>query len=107
MCFLIIATIESTLCVCFFCLNQEDYHWWWPSLLTSGIHGVQVFLYSIHFYKYRLQPILEDNLSTLLYFGYMIMISLSVFFMTGAIGFYVCLWFVNMLYSGSKLNYAK
>jgi transmembrane 9 superfamily protein 2/4 len=61
-------------------LPKQDYRWWWRSLLTSGSTALYVFLYSIAYFAR-----LEGNMTVtyVLYFGYMAVISLGVFLITG------------------------
>lgn len=61
-------------------LCAEDYRWWWRSFMTSGSTALYVFLYSIVYFSR-----LESNMfvTYLLYFGYMAVISLGVFLVTG------------------------
>lgn len=71
---------EITVVLCYFQLCAEDYHWWWRSLLTSGSTAIYVFLYSIIYFAR-----LESNMfvTYLLYFGYMAVISMGIFLITG------------------------
>lgn len=59
---------------------SEDYRWWWRSFLTSGSTALYVFLYSVAYFVR-----LEGNMfvTYLLYFGYMGVISLGFFLVTG------------------------
>jgi len=40
----------------------------------------------------------------LLYFGYMGMLSLVIFLVTGTVGFYSCLWFTKKIYASIKVD---
>jgi hypothetical protein len=81
---------EITIVLDYFQLCAEDYRWWWRSLLTSGSTAVYVFLYSIAYFAR-----LEGNMPVTyaLYFGYMGLISLGIFLITGTIGFFSSLYF--------------
>ena len=73
---LIVTCAEITVVLCYFQLCSEDYHWWWRSFLTSGSTAMYVFIYSM-IYFWRLEPVLW--VTYLLYFGYMFMLSVSIF----------------------------
>eukprot|EP00605_Chrysophyceae_sp_TOSAG23-4_P000906 GSChrysophyteH1.ASY1.ANO1.1000.1 assembled CDS len=70
---------------CFVDLCAEDYRWWWKSLLTSGNESTMMVTYA-------------------LYFGYMAVISFAVFLVTGAIGFFSCLYFNYMIYRSVRVD---
>ena len=40
----------------------------------------------------------------MLYFGYMFIIALSFFLLTGCIGFWACFWFVRKIYGAIKVD---
>jgi transmembrane 9 superfamily protein 2/4 len=40
----------------------------------------------------------------LLYFGYMGMLSIAIFLVTGAVGFLSCLWFCKKIYGSIKVD---
>jgi transmembrane 9 superfamily member 2/4 len=77
---LIVTCAEITIVLNYFQLCAEDYRWWWRSFLTSGSTAIYLFLYSIYYFAR-----LEGNMfvTYLLYFGYMGIISLGVFLITG------------------------
>ena len=79
---LCITCAEVSMVLCYFQLCAEDYNWWWRSVLSSGSTAIYVFLYAC-FYFTRL----EGNMfvTYLLYFGYMGIISLAIFLLTGMI----------------------
>ena len=100
--FILIATCaEITIVMCYFQLCSEDYHWWWRSFFTSGSSALYLFLYSA-FYFSKLD--ITFTSSTLVYFGYMFVISLLFFLCTGVIGFLSCHWFVRKIYSSIKVD---
>jgi transmembrane 9 superfamily protein 2/4 len=79
---LCVTCAEISIVMNYFQLCTEDYRWWWRSMLTAGSTAFYVFLYSVFYYSR-----LESNLliTYLLYFGYMAMISVAVFLITGKI----------------------
>ena len=42
--------------------------------------------------------------SSAIYFGYMFIIALGFFLLTGAIGFFACFWFVRKIYGAIKVD---
>uniref|UniRef100_G3PYS1 Transmembrane 9 superfamily member n=1 Tax=Gasterosteus aculeatus aculeatus TaxID=481459 RepID=G3PYS1_GASAC len=81
---------------------MTDYHWWWRSFLTSGFTAVYLFVYAIHYFFSKLQIV--GAASTILYFGYTMIMVLIFFLFTGTIGFFACFWFVNKIYSVVKVD---
>uniref|UniRef100_A0A8C5GI53 Transmembrane 9 superfamily member n=1 Tax=Gouania willdenowi TaxID=441366 RepID=A0A8C5GI53_GOUWI len=99
---LLITCSEATVLLCYFHLCAEDYHWWWRSFLTSGFTAVYLFIYAVHYFFSKLQII--GAASTILYFGYTMIMVLIFFLFTGTIGFFACFWFVNKIYSVVKVD---
>lgn len=99
---LIITCSEATILLCYFHLCAEDYHWWWRSFLTSGFTAIYFFVYCIHYYVTKLE--LVGAASTVLYFGYMLIVMFLFFMLTGTIGFFSCFWFVSKIYSVVKVD---
>ncbi|XP_036380116.1 transmembrane 9 superfamily member 2-like [Megalops cyprinoides] len=99
---LLITCSEATVLLCYFHLCAEDYHWWWRSFLTSGFTAVYLFIYAIHYFMSKLQ--ISGIASTILYFGYTLIMVLIFFLFTGTIGFFACFLFVNKIYSVVKVD---
>merc|ERR1719157_513149 len=66
---LLITCAEISIVLCYFQLCNEDYHWWWRSLLTAGSSGLYLFAYSIMYFFTQLEII--GFVPTLIYFTYM------------------------------------
>lgn len=98
---LVVTCAEITIVLCYFQLCAEDYNWWWRSFLASGSTALYVFLYSA-FYFSKLEPSLF--VTYVLYFGYMGIICLGLFLLTGCIGFLACLWFTRTIYGSIKVD---
>merc|ERR1719464_46322 len=81
---LVVTCAEISIALTYFQLTSEDYNWWWRSFFASASSAIYVFLYSILYFSSRLQ--IERAVSTLLYFGYMSIISIVFFLLTGSIG---------------------
>ena len=98
---LMVTCAEITVVLCYFQLCSENYHWWWRSFLTSGSTAIYVFIYSAIYFT-RLEPDLW--VTYLLYFGYMAMLSIAMFLVTGSVGFSSCLWFTRKIYGSIKVD---
>lgn len=59
----------------------QDYHWWWRSFLTSSFTAVYLFIYAVHYFFSKLQ--ITGTASTILYFGYTMIMVLIFFLFTG------------------------
>ena len=98
---LLVTCSEISIVLNYFQLCSEDYRWWWRSFLTAGSTAIYVFLYSVAYFSR-----LESNLvvTYLLYFGYMAIISLSIFLITGTFGLFSCLLFNYSIYGSIKVT---
>jgi len=98
---LVITCAETTIVLCYFQLCAEDYNWWWRSFLCSGSTALYVMLYAPSYFSN-----LDANLfaTYLLYFGYMSIISLGIFLLTGTVGFLSCMWFTKIIYKSIKVD---
>ena len=99
---LLITCAEITIVLCYFQLCSEDYNWWWRSYFTSGSSALYLFLYAAFYFFTKLQ--ITKVVSGILYFGYMSIISLSFFVLTGTVGFYACMWFIRKIYASVKFD---
>merc|ERR1712048_1431039 len=99
---LLVACAEISIALTYFQLTSEDYRWWWRAFLSSGSSAMYVFLYSILYFSSRLQ--IEKLVSTLLYFGYMSLISILFFLLTGSVGSLAAFAFVRAIYGSIKID---
>merc|ERR1712032_678335 len=99
---LIITCAEISIALTYFQLTSENYNWWWRSFLASGSSALYVFLYSILYFSSRLQ--IEKLVSTLMYFGYMSIMSICFFLLTGSIGTIASFYFVKVIYGSIKVD---
>lgn len=99
---LLLTCAEVSIACTYFRLTTEDYHWWWPAFFTSGSSGIYVLLYALFYFKTRLQIV--KFVSTLLYFGYMSMLSLLFGLLTGSIGLISSFFFVRGIYGSIKVD---
>lgn len=98
---LVVTCSEVAVVLIYFQLCSEDYRWWWTSMLSSGTTAFFVFLYScMYFFR------LESNMfvTYFLYFGYMSVICLGFFLMTGTVGFGASYLFNFVIYSSIKVD---
>ena len=98
---LIITCAEITVLFCYFQLCGENYHWWWRSFCTAGSTALYVFFYSIVYFK---QLEVNSVATYVLYFGYMGLVSLGLFMMTGFIGVVSSLWFNKTIFASIKID---
>jgi len=99
---LAVTCAEISIALTYFQLTSEDYRWWWRAFLSSASSAIYVFLYSMIYFSSRLQ--IEKVVSTMLYFGYMALISIIFFLLTGAIGTLASFFFVKAIYSSIKID---
>ncbi|XP_076921465.1 transmembrane 9 superfamily member 7-like [Bidens hawaiensis] len=99
---LIVTCAEVTIVFCYFQLRGEDYNWWWRAYLTAGSSALYLFLYSVFYFFMKLN--ITKFVSSVMYYGYMLIASYAFFVLTGTIGFYACLWFVRKIYSSLKID---
>eukprot|EP00405_Crypthecodinium_cohnii_P009670 CAMPEP_0206432620 /NCGR_PEP_ID=MMETSP0324_2-20121206/8067_1 /ASSEMBLY_ACC=CAM_ASM_000836 /TAXON_ID=2866 /ORGANISM="Crypthecodinium cohnii, Strain Seligo" /LENGTH=617 /DNA_ID=CAMNT_0053898771 /DNA_START=45 /DNA_END=1898 /DNA_ORIENTATION=- len=99
---LMVTCAEISIALTYFQLTAEDYRWWWTSFFASGSSAVYVFLYSILYFSSRLS--IDKMVSTLLYFGYMWIISILFMLLTGAIGTISSFFFVRAIYGSIKVD---
>ena len=78
------------------------HRWWWRAFLNGGGVAAYIFLYSGFYFFTRLE--ITTFVPTLLYFGYMSCVSLSVFCLTGSVGLWACLKFVRSIYAAVKID---
>jgi len=100
---LIITCSEITIVLIYFQLCNADYRWWWRSFLTSASSSFYLFLYSGFYYFTKLSAISHFTM-TMVYFGYMGIISFFFFVLTGTIGFFSCYWFIRVIYGSIKVE---
>jgi len=99
---LVVTCAEISIALTYFQLTSEDYNWWWRAFLSSAASAFYVFFYSIIYFSSRLQ--IDKFVSALLYFGYMYMISILFFVLTGSIGLLASFFFVKAIYGSIKID---
>merc|ERR1711933_704918 len=96
----VVTCAEISIALTYFQLTSEDYTWWWTSFSASGSSALYIFLYSIVYFTSRLQ--IDRLIPTLLYFGYMFIISVLFMLLTGGIGTIASFFFVRAIYGSIK-----
>ncbi|KAL9649741.1 hypothetical protein ABK040_009556 [Willaertia magna] len=99
---LVITSAEISIVFVYFQLCNEDYRWWWRSFLCSGSSALYLFLYSAFYYFTSLH--VDSFMLALVYFSYSAIVSYFFFVLSGAVGFFGCLWFVKTIYGSIKVD---
>jgi transmembrane 9 superfamily protein 2/4 len=99
---LVVTCIEISIVMCYFQLCSGDYNWWWRSYFTSGSSALHLLIYSLVYFGTKLELI--QFVSSFLFFGYIVLISMFFFVLTGTIGFVSSLVFVRKIYSSVKFE---
>lgn len=95
---LIIICGETSILLCYYHLQAQDYRWWWRSYFTSSSAAAYFFLYCCHYFLTKMY--FEDYTSMFLYFGYTLIMVFLFNLLTGSIGVFACFCFANKIYSG-------
>merc|ERR1719215_130327 len=102
LCILVVTCGEISIALTYFQLTSEDYNWWWRSFFSSASSALYVFLYSVLYFSSRLN--IEKPVSMILYYGYMFLISVVFFLLTGSIGTIAFFFFVKVIYGSIKID---
>jgi transmembrane 9 superfamily protein 2/4 len=99
---LVVTCAEISILLCYFQLCNEDYRWWWRSFLTSGSSAAYLLLYAVWYNLTELD--MDSFVPLMLYCGYMSMMAVTAFIITGTIGYLACLWFNCKIYASIKVD---
>ncbi|TBU45895.1 endosomal P24A protein [Dichomitus squalens] len=97
-----LTTATVTILFTYFILCAEDYRWHWRAFLTGGGSAFWLLGYGIVYWALRLS--LDSFTSAVLYFGYLLLLCLFDFLITGTIGFLATYWAVRRLYSAIRVD---
>ncbi|KIM40104.1 hypothetical protein M413DRAFT_28631 [Hebeloma cylindrosporum] len=97
-----LTTATVTILFTYFLLCAEEYRWHWRSFLIGGGSAFWVMAYGLFYWGSQLK--LESFSSIVLYLGYLFLISLLDFLVTGTIGFIASYWVVRKLYSAIRID---
>ena len=98
----VVTCCEISIVLTYFQLCYEDYNWWWKSFFCSGISGIYIMLYVIFYYFNTLT--ISQASSTVLYFGYMSIVSIFFTIASGTCGFLASFAFVRVIYARVKID---
>lgn len=96
-----LTTATVTVLMCYFHLCQEDYRWHERAFVTGGASAFWLIAYGL-LYATRLS--LHGFTSVALYIGYLMLIALLDFLMTGAIGYVATFFFVRKIYGRIRID---
>lgn len=99
---LIIVTSCITVSMTYLQVSQEDYNWWWSSILAGGSTSIFIFGYSIFFYIY--ESSMEGKLQLAFFFGYTLLTCYGFFLMLAFIGFISSMIFLKQIYGAIKID---
>lgn len=99
---LVVTCAETAILLCYLQLCNEDYRWWWRSFLASGSCAAYTLLYAVWYNLTELD--MHGLVPLFLYFGYMTLIGITFFLITGTIGYLACFWFNLQIYSSIKVD---
>ncbi|KDQ57473.1 hypothetical protein JAAARDRAFT_35185 [Jaapia argillacea MUCL 33604] len=97
-----LTTATVTILFSYFLLCAEEYRWHWRAFLTGGGSAFWLFAYGVFYWVSRLS--LDSFTSVVLYFGYLILLTIFDFLITGTIGFLATYWAVRRLYSAIRID---
>ncbi|KAF8973240.1 Nonaspanin [Flammula alnicola] len=97
-----LTTATVTILFTYFLLCAEEYRWHWRSFFIGGGSAFWVMAYGLFYWGSQLR--LESLQSVVLYLGYLFLISLLDFLVTGTIGFFASYWAVRKLYTAVRID---
>ncbi|KAH8071902.1 Nonaspanin TM9SF [Cristinia sonorae] len=97
-----LTTATVSILFTYFVLCAEEYRWHWRAFLAGGGSAVWLFLYGIFYWASRLT--LGSVSSVILYMGYLLLLAMLQFLVTGTIGFLATYWAVRRLYSAIRID---
>ncbi|CAL1706851.1 unnamed protein product [Somion occarium] len=100
----VVALTTATVSILFtyFILCAEEYRWHWRAFLAGGGSAFWLFAYGVFYWASRLS--LGSFSSVVLYMGYLLLLCLFDFLITGTIGFVAAYWAVRKLYSAIRVD---
>ena len=99
---LLLTTAEVSILLNYFQLCCEDYNWWWRSLFSGGSCAMYMMLYAMWYHLTELE--LHGLAPLIVYYGYNLILAMTTFLVTGAIGFMSCFAFNRYIYSSLKVD---
>ncbi|KAF8810668.1 endosomal P24A protein [Phlegmacium glaucopus] len=97
-----LTTATVSILFTYFMLCAEEYRWHWRSFVIGGGSAFWVLAYGLFYWASRLK--LDSLSSIVLYLGYLFLIAVFDFLITGTIGFLASYWAVRKLYSAIRID---
>ncbi|EGN99728.1 hypothetical protein SERLA73DRAFT_106457 [Serpula lacrymans var. lacrymans S7.3] len=97
-----LTTATVTILFTYFILCAEEYRWHWRAFLTGGGSAFWLLAYGLFYWASRLS--LDSFSSVALYLGYLFLLVLMDFLVTGTIGFLASYWAIRRLYSAIRVD---
>ncbi|KIY50336.1 hypothetical protein FISHEDRAFT_39632 [Fistulina hepatica ATCC 64428] len=91
-----------TILFTYFVLCAEEYRWQWRAFLSGGGSAIWLLAYGLFYWASRMS--LGSFSSVVLYLGYLFLLVLLDFLVTGTIGFIAAYWAVRRLYSAIRID---
>ncbi|KZT43610.1 hypothetical protein SISSUDRAFT_1124738 [Sistotremastrum suecicum HHB10207 ss-3] len=101
-CIVGLTTATVTILFTYFLLCAEEYRWHWRAVFIGGGSSFWLLAYGIFYWASRLS--LDSLTSVVLYLGYLFILSVFNFLITGTIGFLATYWAVRRLYSAIRVD---
>ncbi|KAB5592575.1 Endosomal integral membrane protein (P24a) [Ceratobasidium theobromae] len=98
----LLTTATVTILFTYFMLCAEEYRWHWRAFMIGGGSAFWVLAYGVFYWLTRLS--LDSFVSVVLYAGYLFLIALFDFLITGSIGFLATYWSMRRLYSAIRID---
>ncbi|KAG7449497.1 uncharacterized protein BT62DRAFT_985108 [Guyanagaster necrorhizus] len=97
-----LTTATVTILFTYFVLCAEDYRWHWRAFLTGGGSAFWLLAYGLFYWASRLS--LDSLSSVVLYLGYLLLLAILDFLVTGTIGFLASYWAIRRFYSAIRID---
>ncbi|KAI0093045.1 Nonaspanin [Irpex rosettiformis] len=97
-----LTTATVSILFTYFLLCAEEYRWHWRAFLTGGGNAFWLLAYGLFYWASRLS--LGSFQSTCLYLGYLLLLVLFDFLVTGTIGFIATYWALRRLYTAIRVD---
>lgn len=97
-----LTTATVTILFTYFILCAEEYRWHWRAFFTGGGSAFWLLAYGIFYWASRLS--LDSFSGVVLYLGYLFLLALLDFLVTGTIGFLAAYWAMRKLYGSIRID---
>jgi transmembrane 9 superfamily protein 2/4 len=97
-----LTTATVTILFTYFLLCAEEYRWHWRAFVTGGGSAFWLLAYGLFYWVSRLS--LDSFSSVVLYLGYLFLLVILDFLVTGTIGFLASYWAIRKLYGSIRID---